>query len=66
MSEQFQYALIGYDEGLESDMILAAAIWRRIFERQCDDPELIEKLVIYVRKQVGVYKYNRLFFIKYF
>lgn len=56
MSQQFQYALIGYDEALGSnDMVLAAAIWRRFFEQRYVDPEVVEKLVLYVRKQVNFY-----------
>ncbi|GLH11754.1 Protein of unknown function [Gryllus bimaculatus] len=53
LSEQFQAAIIGYDEGLLSeDRELAGAIWRRFFRQECSDPEQIECLVKYVRKQV--------------
>jgi len=52
LSEQFQAALVGYDEGImSSDMVLAGAIWRRFFQSNCDDPRLIENIVRYVRKQ---------------
>lgn len=53
LSEQFQAALIGYDEGLMSDdRVLSGAIWRRFFEMNCDDFCKLETLVIYVRQQV--------------
>ncbi|TMW51684.1 hypothetical protein DOY81_003230 [Sarcophaga bullata] len=53
LSEQFQAALIAYDEGVMSeDRILAAALWRRFFEMNCNDYERIERLVKYVRRQV--------------
>lgn len=53
LSEQFQAALIAYDEGIMSeDRVLAAALWRRFFELKCDDYENIERLVKYVRRQV--------------
>ncbi|XP_011303536.1 ubiquinol-cytochrome-c reductase complex assembly factor 1 [Fopius arisanus] len=48
---QFNAAIIGYDEGLlGSDKVLAGAIWRRFLQSECNDPEIVEKLVIYVRK----------------
>ncbi|XP_069688529.1 ubiquinol-cytochrome-c reductase complex assembly factor 1 [Periplaneta americana] len=53
LSQQFQAAMIGYDEGLLSDdKVLAGAVWRRFFQRDCNDPEHIECLVHYIRKQV--------------
>lgn len=53
LSEQFQAALITYDEGIMSDdKVLAGALWRRFFERKCDDYFLLEGLVSYVRQQV--------------
>lgn len=53
LSEQFQAALIAYDEGVMSDdKVLAAALWRRFFERDCRDYTKLEKLVLYVRKHV--------------
>ncbi|KAL7734647.1 hypothetical protein ACLKA6_010948 [Drosophila palustris] len=52
LSEQFQAALIAYDEGIMSDdRVLACALWRRFFEMECDDYTQIERLVKYVRKQ---------------
>ncbi|XP_055916687.1 ubiquinol-cytochrome-c reductase complex assembly factor 1 [Eupeodes corollae] len=53
MSEQFQAALIGYDEGITSDdRVLAGAIWRRFFEMKCDDFTKLATLVRYVRQQI--------------
>lgn len=53
MSDQLRGALVGYDEGwLTNDMILASMVWRRIFNKECDDPEKIESVVKYIRKQV--------------
>ncbi|XP_017842576.1 ubiquinol-cytochrome-c reductase complex assembly factor 1 [Drosophila busckii] len=52
LSEQFQAALIAYDEGIMSDdRVLACALWRRFFEMECEDYTHIERLVKYVRKQ---------------
>ncbi|XP_030372464.1 ubiquinol-cytochrome-c reductase complex assembly factor 1 [Scaptodrosophila lebanonensis] len=52
LSEQFQAALIAYDEGIMSDdKVLACALWRRFFELNCDDYTHIERLVKYVRQQ---------------
>ncbi|GLV42029.1 uncharacterized protein CBL_05012 [Carabus blaptoides fortunei] len=53
LSQQFQAALVAYDEGLLSnDKVLANAIWRRVFQQDCDNPEHLESLVQYVRKQI--------------
>ncbi|PSN33257.1 Ubiquinol-cytochrome-c reductase complex assembly factor 1 [Blattella germanica] len=53
MSEQFQAALISYDEGLlRDDKVLAGALWRRFFQRNCNEPEHIERLIHYIRQQV--------------
>lgn len=55
MSEQFQAALIAYDEGIMSDdHVLAGALWRRFFEMKCEDYSQLERLVIYVRQQVNM------------
>ncbi|CAF89955.1 unnamed protein product [Tetraodon nigroviridis] len=54
MTEMFYAALFGYDEGiLSDDRVLAAALWRNLFNRECEDPRQLELLVEYVRKQVG-------------
>ncbi|XP_054837817.1 ubiquinol-cytochrome-c reductase complex assembly factor 1 isoform X3 [Eublepharis macularius] len=53
MTENFYAAIFGYDEGiLSDDHVLAAAIWRNLFNKQCDDPRHLEIMVEYVRKQV--------------
>lgn len=53
LSEQFQAALISYDEGVSfDDKALASALWRRFFSGHCKDYEQLELLVKYVRKQV--------------
>ncbi|XP_015606318.1 ubiquinol-cytochrome-c reductase complex assembly factor 1 [Cephus cinctus] len=53
ISQQFNAAIIGYDEGLLSDdKVLAGAVWRRFLQSESNDPEAVEKLVIYVRKQI--------------
>jgi len=51
--EQFIAALFLYDEGLQSsDKVLAGALWRRILQSNCEDPEILEKLLQYVRQQI--------------
>lgn len=53
MTETFYAAIFGYDEGvLSDDGVLAAALWRNIFNRQCEDPQQLERMVEYVRKQM--------------
>lgn len=55
LSQQFQAALITYDEGiLSDDKILAGALWRRFFAKNCESYEHLEKLVEYVRIQVNM------------
>lgn len=55
ISHQFNFALISYDEGIMSDdQVLAGALWRTYFCSACNDPEQLEKLLIYVRKQVMI------------
>ncbi|KAH8379378.1 hypothetical protein KR009_004517 [Drosophila setifemur] len=55
LSEQFQAALIAYDEGIMSDdRVLACALWRRFFEMNCEDYAQIERLVKYVRQQAAM------------
>ncbi|KAK7065296.1 Ubiquinol-cytochrome-c reductase complex assembly factor 1 [Halocaridina rubra] len=50
----FQTALFTYDEGLlGDDKALASALWRRLFSRNCSDPERIECCVHYVRMQIA-------------
>ncbi|XP_059614314.1 ubiquinol-cytochrome-c reductase complex assembly factor 1 [Phlebotomus argentipes] len=53
LAEQFQAALINYDEGLMGDdKVLAGALWRRFFEKECPSFEMLEALVKYVRENV--------------
>uniref|UniRef100_A0A8B9GYW6 Ubiquinol-cytochrome c reductase complex assembly factor 1 n=1 Tax=Astyanax mexicanus TaxID=7994 RepID=A0A8B9GYW6_ASTMX len=53
MTETFYAAIFGYDEGiLSDDCVLAAALWRNLFNRQCEDPRQLELMVEYVRKQM--------------
>ncbi|XP_060628410.2 ubiquinol-cytochrome c reductase complex assembly factor 1 [Anolis sagrei] len=53
MTENFYAAIFGYDEGiLSDDHVLAAAIWRNLFNKHCDDPRELEIMVEYVRKQL--------------
>ncbi|XP_035768444.1 ubiquinol-cytochrome-c reductase complex assembly factor 1 [Neolamprologus brichardi] len=53
MTETFYAAIFGYDEGiLSDDTVLAAALWRNLFNRQCEDPRQLELMVEYVRKQM--------------
>lgn len=55
LSEQFQAALISYDEGISfDDKALASALWRRFFSGHCKDYEKLELLVSYVRKQMAM------------
>ncbi|XP_043271538.1 ubiquinol-cytochrome-c reductase complex assembly factor 1 isoform X2 [Venturia canescens] len=54
LSKQFNAAIVGYDEGIMSDdKVLAGALWRRFYQCEGNDPEVIEKLVAYVRKQMN-------------
>ena len=54
LSEQFQAALVIYDEGiLCDDIVLASAVWRRILSRHCDARQL-EAMVKYVRQMVSI------------
>lgn len=54
LSEQFQAALVAYDEGLSDDKVLAAAIWRRFYSLSEDvKAEHIERLVKFIRHQIS-------------
>jgi len=45
-------ALFAYDEGaLGDDKALAGALWRILFQKDCDEPQKLAKMVHYVRKQ---------------
>lgn len=53
LSENFQAALLTYDEGLlGDDKALASALWRRFFSKECCDAEQVEQMVQYVRRQM--------------
>lgn len=54
LSEQFQASLVAYDEGLEDDKVLAAAIWRRFYSQSHDsNAEHVEKIVKLIRHQLS-------------
>lgn len=54
LSEQFQGALIIYDDGLQSDdKVLASSIWERLFDKQCNDYKNLEEVVSLVRRRVS-------------
>ncbi|CAG9765169.1 unnamed protein product [Ceutorhynchus assimilis] len=53
LSEQLQGAFIGYDEGLQSDdVVLAGALWRRMYQKQYAAPHNLEGFVRYIRKHM--------------
>ncbi|XP_052749246.1 ubiquinol-cytochrome-c reductase complex assembly factor 1 isoform X2 [Galleria mellonella] len=55
LSEQFQAALVAYDEGLSDDRVLAAAIWRRFYSLSGDaKAEHVEKIVNFIRHQISL------------
>lgn len=55
LSQQFNASIIDYDEGiLSDDKTLASALWRTFFCLECNNPEKLEKLLIYVRKQISI------------
>lgn len=54
LSQQFQYAIVAYDEGLTTDdKQLASALWTRFFQSNCDNYEQIELLIKYIRYNVS-------------
>ncbi|XP_012231939.1 ubiquinol-cytochrome-c reductase complex assembly factor 1 isoform X2 [Linepithema humile] len=56
LSDQFNAAIIGYDEGiLSDDKVLAGALWRRFFNFEGHNPEHVETLIIYIRKQICLF-----------
>lgn len=55
LSEQLQAAYIAYDEGLQSDdIVLAGALWRRIYQQKDIDCYHLELLVKYIRRQINM------------
>ncbi|RZC42783.1 ubiquinol-cytochrome-c reductase complex assembly factor 1, partial [Asbolus verrucosus] len=60
LSEQLQAAIIGYDEGLQSDdTILAGALWRRFYQQGEVEPSCLNRLVKYTRRHVSGYYFNQ-------
>lgn len=54
LCEQFQAALIAYDEGLQTnDVVFAGALWRRLYQQKDVDPEYLDLLIKYIRKHVS-------------
>ncbi|XP_078034660.1 ubiquinol-cytochrome c reductase complex assembly factor 1 isoform X2 [Augochlora pura] len=52
---QFNTALLEYDEGISSDdKGLAGSIWRIFFVCECNNPEKVEQVLSYVRKQLSI------------
>jgi len=52
MATQYSAAMFAYDEGsLDSDIVLAGALWRTLFQKTCDEPQKVAKMVHYIRKQ---------------
>lgn len=55
LSEEFRAAFLNYDEGiLGDDKVLAGAVWRRFFCKNCDNAWHIERLVHYIRHQISM------------
>ncbi|XP_045765499.1 ubiquinol-cytochrome-c reductase complex assembly factor 1 [Maniola jurtina] len=55
LSEQFQASLVGYDEGLNDDKVLAAAVWRRFYTLAEDvKADHVLKIVHFIRHQLSV------------
>lgn len=56
LSQQFQMALIIYDDGLAgNDKELASALWERFFAKKCHDYGHLEDLVKHVRRELHHY-----------
>ncbi|ELT98832.1 hypothetical protein CAPTEDRAFT_161929 [Capitella teleta] len=53
LGEQFLYTAYVYDDGfMGDDKDLASALWNAFFEQEEENPEKVEKLVHFVRKQI--------------
>lgn len=53
LSQQFQAALITYDDGMaHDDKSLATSLWVRLFDKKCNNYEHLLELVEYVRRQL--------------
>lgn len=54
ISQQFKASLYAYDEGLMSDdHVLAGALWRNLFEKNCADVHHMEAMIEYIRRQIA-------------
>jgi len=54
LADQFKASLYAYDEGLMADdIVLAGALWRNLFDKNCADVSHLELMVEYVRKQLS-------------
>jgi len=52
-SQHFQASLIGYDEGLLEDRVLAGALWRRLFSSGGGDATRLETVLAYTRRELA-------------
>ncbi|XP_037077781.1 ubiquinol-cytochrome-c reductase complex assembly factor 1-like [Pollicipes pollicipes] len=52
-NQHFQAALLGYDEGLTEDRVLAGALWRRLFSSSGRDATALEQTLAYVRRELA-------------
>nr|XP_018904996.1 PREDICTED: ubiquinol-cytochrome-c reductase complex assembly factor 1 [Bemisia tabaci] len=55
LSGQMNAAFLGYDEALLDDKILASALWRRFFNKICEDPRQLESMVSFTRHQLQLF-----------
>ncbi|KAG0725018.1 Ubiquinol-cytochrome-c reductase complex assembly factor 1 [Chionoecetes opilio] len=54
LGSSFQATIFSYDEGLmSSDPVLASALWRRLFSKDCSDPERLECCINFIRRQIA-------------
>ncbi|KAK8406153.1 hypothetical protein O3P69_007105 [Scylla paramamosain] len=55
LGSSFQATIFSYDEGLmTNDCVLASALWRRLFSKECSDPERLECCINFIRRQMAV------------
>ncbi|MPC53338.1 Ubiquinol-cytochrome-c reductase complex assembly factor 1 [Portunus trituberculatus] len=55
LGSSFQATIFAYDEGLmTNDCVLASALWRRLFSKECSDPERLECCINFIRRQMAV------------
>ncbi|KAH1022342.1 hypothetical protein HUJ04_011761 [Dendroctonus ponderosae] len=54
LSHQLQATFIAYDEGIQSDdIVLAGAVWRRLYQMQYASPHHVEDCARYVRQHMA-------------